>query len=72
MQDAKRVPWAKVLSNTDEYVITGWPESIKKPINKNKFEPYTLTKEELKQLTQLFQEKKIRFVRNVIPSTRPE
>lgn len=68
-----RVPWVKILGGTaNKYAITGWPESIAKPVVKNRFEPYILSKEELKQLTQLFQEKTMKFVRNVIPNTRPE
>ncbi|KAI9325542.1 hypothetical protein BD770DRAFT_458041 [Pilaira anomala] len=70
---ASRVPWVKILGGTaNKYAITGWPETIAKPVVKNRFEPYILSKEELKQLTQLFQEKTMKFVRNVIPNTRPE
>ncbi|KAI9330799.1 hypothetical protein BD770DRAFT_416541 [Pilaira anomala] len=70
---ASRVPWVKILGGiANKYAITGWPETIAKPVVKNRFEPYILSKEELKQLTQLFQEKTMKFVRNVIPNTRPE
>ncbi|KAL0582268.1 hypothetical protein ABG067_007877 [Albugo candida] len=65
-KETTRIPWSKILGDKDfSFAVTGWPESIKKPIVDKRFKAKYLSIQDLEELTQLFKDKKMKFVPNV-------